>query len=232
MTTDIVTVTPDTGVQACMNIMESRQIRRVLVVDKNGKCVGIVAQADLVEHLTHSDQTAHFVREVSESENDRKYESRRPEFDERRNHERNNELNLQNQSVRRFQGKHSKSSVEKESFFNSKTILTLLGSLGLGVGLKYYLGQKDEKKYTQTAGRKVKTYNRETENKIGKSSSDLSIKTPSRSTTDVTKSSVTPVAHNTENKDKLGGSINSFNKTNDDPDLKPIIEVGRTADNS
>ncbi len=33
----------------------------------------------------------------------------------------------------------------------------------------------------------------------------------------------------TANKGMTGGSVGSFNKTNDDDDLKPITEVGRTA---
>ncbi len=50
MTTDIVTITPDTGIYECLNVMQNKQIRRVLVVDKNNRCVEIVAQADLAEH--------------------------------------------------------------------------------------------------------------------------------------------------------------------------------------
>ncbi len=232
MTSDIATVTPDTSVEDCMNVMESKQIRRVLVVDKNGRCTGIVAQADLAEHATHPAQTAHFIREVSESDqsNDRSFDSNRSQFNERRMPEQNNYSFSQNQSDSRFRGKRHQSSVEKESFFNSKTLLTLLGSIGLGAGLKYYLGQEDKNKHHRSVEQKVKTYNLDTKNKVDKASVDLSIPTPTASV-DLTKSSITPAVQSTKKTDTFS-SVDSFDKTNDDNDLKPITEVGRTAGNT
>ncbi|MDQ3321207.1 MAG: CBS domain-containing protein [Acidobacteriota bacterium] len=66
MTTDIATITPETSIEECRNVMEDKQIRRILVVDKNGKCIGIVAQADVVQGDDNSHQTAEFIREISE----------------------------------------------------------------------------------------------------------------------------------------------------------------------
>ena len=64
MSGNIVTITPDTTVEECCNLMESDQIRRVLVVDGNGACCGIVAQADVaINAPTH--KTAEVVQEVS-----------------------------------------------------------------------------------------------------------------------------------------------------------------------
>jgi len=47
MTPGTVTVTPDTGVKECMDLMGDHQVRRIPVVDENGRCCGIVSQADV-----------------------------------------------------------------------------------------------------------------------------------------------------------------------------------------
>ena len=64
MTGGIVTVSPDTDVEECCNLMESKQIRRVAVVDNNGALCGMVAQADIAINAT-TDQAAEVVQEVS-----------------------------------------------------------------------------------------------------------------------------------------------------------------------
>lgn len=66
MTSDIATVKPDTSVEDCCNLMEERQIRRILVVDDSGACCGIVAQADIANN-TGREMTAEVVQEVSRS---------------------------------------------------------------------------------------------------------------------------------------------------------------------
>jgi CBS domain-containing protein len=40
-------VTPDDDIERVEKLMSERQIRRVVVVDETGECVGIIAQADL-----------------------------------------------------------------------------------------------------------------------------------------------------------------------------------------
>ncbi len=65
---------------------------------------------------------------------------------------------------------------------------------------------------------------------MDKASVDLSIPTPTASV-DLTKSSITPAVHSTEKIDTFS-SVDSFDKTNDDNDLKPITEIGRTAGNT
>lgn len=64
MTSNIVTVTPDMSIEECANMMEDNQIRRILVVDEQGSCCGIVAQADIAMN-TSARTTAEVVQEVS-----------------------------------------------------------------------------------------------------------------------------------------------------------------------
>jgi CBS domain-containing protein len=47
---DVISVTPDASLEEIVAIMESRRVKRVLVID-NGHMVGIVARADLVRAL-------------------------------------------------------------------------------------------------------------------------------------------------------------------------------------
>jgi CBS domain-containing protein len=236
MTTDIVTVTPDTGVYQCLNVMEEKQIRRVLVVDKNGRCVGIVAQADLAEHGTNPAETVRFLREVSESESDRSYdrrfESDRSPDNERRMYSQNNRSFSQNESPDRSRETYRKSYTEKESFSNGKMLLTLLGSIGLGAGLSYYFGTEDENKRRSLANQKIKTGNLDAKNTVDKKTLDLSIPTPPTSVHPTTPLSTSSITDKTERRDTISGSVGSFDKTNDDSDLKPITEVGRTATNT
>jgi CBS domain-containing protein len=65
MTSPAVTVTPDMSVDDCCQVMEDNLIRRVVVVDEQGSCCGIVAQADLAQH-TAKQKTGEVVRKVSE----------------------------------------------------------------------------------------------------------------------------------------------------------------------
>ncbi len=64
MTTTVVSVTPNTSVEECANLMEESQIRRIAVVDENGACCGIVAQADIANNAGDR-VTAEVVQEVS-----------------------------------------------------------------------------------------------------------------------------------------------------------------------
>ena len=64
MTTTVVSVTPDTSIEDCCDLMEESQIRRVAVVDENGACCGIIAQADIAANLSDK-KTAEVVQEVS-----------------------------------------------------------------------------------------------------------------------------------------------------------------------
>ncbi len=66
MTSNVETVKKDTSVEDCCNLMEDKQIRRVIVVDDNGGCCGIVAQADVAIKSTDN-KTAEMVEKVSKS---------------------------------------------------------------------------------------------------------------------------------------------------------------------
>ena len=65
MTSPVVTVTPETDLDACVNLMEERQIRRVPVVDERGRLAGIVAQSDVARKASRT-LTSDLVREVSQ----------------------------------------------------------------------------------------------------------------------------------------------------------------------
>ena len=64
MTTECVSVSPDTSLDNCCEVMETNKIRRVPVVDELGGVVGIVSLADVVRNAKAS-TTAAVVKEVS-----------------------------------------------------------------------------------------------------------------------------------------------------------------------
>lgn len=59
-----VTIGPDFEIGECLREMEEHQIRRILVVDDNGGCCGIVALADIALH-TGEKEAGEVVEEVS-----------------------------------------------------------------------------------------------------------------------------------------------------------------------
>lgn len=65
MTTDVVSVLQTATLEEVAEKMKDYQVRRVLVVDQNGRCRGIISQADLALHATKH-ETGETVREVSE----------------------------------------------------------------------------------------------------------------------------------------------------------------------
>jgi CBS domain-containing protein len=64
MSQPVVTVAVDTPLDEVMATMERNQIRRVPVVDEQGSCAGIIAQADLAWNEEER-EVAELVREVS-----------------------------------------------------------------------------------------------------------------------------------------------------------------------
>ena len=50
MTRNPFTCGPEESIESCEKLMQKRQVRRIPVVDKDGRCIGIVAQADLALH--------------------------------------------------------------------------------------------------------------------------------------------------------------------------------------
>lgn len=65
MSSHPVTVTEDADLDDAMRLMEENRVRRLPVVDAQGRCVGIVAQADIALSAGKGD-TAKVVREISE----------------------------------------------------------------------------------------------------------------------------------------------------------------------
>lgn len=64
MTESAYTVSPETSLEECCNLMEDKQVRRVAVVDSRGSCCGIIAQADIAINAGNQ-KTAEVVQEVS-----------------------------------------------------------------------------------------------------------------------------------------------------------------------
>lgn len=65
MTSPVHTVTPDTDERELCAVMEQHQVRRVPVVDEQGVCCGIIAQADLARKAPE-DETAEVLRDISQ----------------------------------------------------------------------------------------------------------------------------------------------------------------------
>ena len=66
MTTILFTLTPEATLEECCDLMEKNQVRRMMVVDDRGACVGIVAQADIAR-VAPENETAELVKDVSKS---------------------------------------------------------------------------------------------------------------------------------------------------------------------
>jgi CBS domain-containing protein len=64
MTRVPVTCEPDDTLEFCEELMQENQVRRIPVVDKRGRCIGIVTQADMALHAPAA-QVAKSVAEIS-----------------------------------------------------------------------------------------------------------------------------------------------------------------------
>lgn len=64
MTTALLTLTPDATLEECCALMEKNQVRRMIVVDDQGSCSGIVAQADIARSAPDH-ETAELLKDVS-----------------------------------------------------------------------------------------------------------------------------------------------------------------------
>lgn len=65
MSSPVATITEDSSIDELFDVMEDRQIRRVVVVNADGEVCGIVAQADIAE-LADAEDVADVVEKVSE----------------------------------------------------------------------------------------------------------------------------------------------------------------------
>jgi CBS domain-containing protein len=62
---DLVTVDPQQGLDEALRLMAQHQVRRLPVVEEDGRLVGVVAQADVAQHA-HPSETGRMVEEISE----------------------------------------------------------------------------------------------------------------------------------------------------------------------
>jgi CBS domain-containing protein len=67
MTRKVITCRADDDVENAMKAMAQYQLRRIPVVDKDGRLVGIISQADVATRVGEPEKTAEVVREISES---------------------------------------------------------------------------------------------------------------------------------------------------------------------
>jgi CBS domain-containing protein len=165
MTMGVTTVTPETSVQECCDVMEDKKIRRVLVVDNSGGVCGIVAQADVAEH-GHPELISDMIEEISESPaspNPRRFMNSRnnqSSSNQRYSNDYSNEYanrrasnrmppppppqyrmeNAPQYRTERYSGSND------ESSFNFNSLLPLLIGIGAGVALKYYYMPEKESK--------------------------------------------------------------------------------------
>lgn len=65
MTAPVYTVRMDTDINDCIREMEDHQIRRMLVIDGDGCCCGIVAQADIARRSPEK-EAGELVKEISQ----------------------------------------------------------------------------------------------------------------------------------------------------------------------
>jgi CBS domain-containing protein len=64
MSKDVVTVDPQQSLDEALRLMAKNQVRRLPVVEEDGKLVGVVAQADVAKHASDQ-QTGEVVEEIS-----------------------------------------------------------------------------------------------------------------------------------------------------------------------
>jgi CBS domain-containing protein len=66
MTRKPITCAPENTVKECEALMQKHQIRRIPVVDKDGRCIGMVAQADIALH-TRAGEIARTLAAISKT---------------------------------------------------------------------------------------------------------------------------------------------------------------------
>jgi CBS domain-containing protein len=72
MTTNPASVREDEEVGRAIALMAERQVRRIPVVNAEGRLTGIIAQADVATRMSHDKQTGELVEAISEPGNARK----------------------------------------------------------------------------------------------------------------------------------------------------------------
>jgi len=68
MTHKVITRRLNNDLQKALDSMAKYQLRRIPIVDKDNKILGIIAQADVATRVSHPRKTAAMVKEVSQAE--------------------------------------------------------------------------------------------------------------------------------------------------------------------
>jgi CBS domain-containing protein len=76
MTAPAFTITEDAELGDCIALMEERQIRRVIVVDREGGVSGVIAQADIARHVSKK-HSGELLEQVSRPAQDTSAEAHR-----------------------------------------------------------------------------------------------------------------------------------------------------------
>jgi CBS domain-containing protein len=167
MTMGVATISPDANIEKCADVMEDKKIRRVVVVNEDGKVVGMVAQADLAEHASHPSLVGNVVNEISDApaspnrgvfnrmrgnqsySDDRSYSNNRSQPYNRSRSFRGGDYESQTYRSNRS---HKK---EESSAFGINSLLPLLAGIGISLAAKYYLGAKEQAPRRSFAARPV-----------------------------------------------------------------------------
>src|SRR5512133_1447235 len=67
MSRNVVTCQAEDDLQKALDAMAKHQLRRIPVVDKDEKIVGIIAQADVATRVNQPEKTAEMVKEISQA---------------------------------------------------------------------------------------------------------------------------------------------------------------------
>ncbi|WP_447985056.1 CBS domain-containing protein [Nitrospira sp. Nam74] len=65
MTTHLLTCGPQDNVEYCEQLMKQHQVRRIVVIDEHGCCMGIISQGDLALYIQSPQEIYDTLREVS-----------------------------------------------------------------------------------------------------------------------------------------------------------------------
>jgi CBS domain-containing protein len=65
MTREPFTCHPEDDVQLALDAMERHQVRRIPVVDGNGRLIGIIAQADVATRINEPEKVGEMLEEIS-----------------------------------------------------------------------------------------------------------------------------------------------------------------------
>lgn len=68
MTHEVVTCHADDELQKALEAMAKHQLRRIPVVDKDNKILGIIAQADVATRVDEPEKTGEMVKEISQEQ--------------------------------------------------------------------------------------------------------------------------------------------------------------------